>query len=572
MIKRFGTQNLIIFLFIFPNIALCQQILLDESFTDWQSANVTSYNDKNGDGNTSGIDFTDVRISNDDQYLYIYFDLKKEINIQQNNFITLFLDLDHQSSTGLNISGIGADLVYYLGPKNGKFYSGTLSTSVFHNDIGLITSPTVTSSQFELGIKRTFSTSLGNGRMGDKIRLLISDENVAGDRAPDQSGGYSYTLDLNKKFNPLPFSLQKEKKEFLRFLSYNVLRDRMFQPQYAGAYDRVLKAIQPDIIGICEIYDNNSAQTAAFVENILPSSFGQKWHHSGLNPDIRLVSRYPILQSRSIDGNGAFLIDLGYSKLVYIVAHLPCCENDVQRQQEVDNIMSFVRSIRFGISPFQVPQNTPIIISGDMNFVGLRQQPKTFLTGDIADNSRYGPDFRPDWDESELQDAVPVTTNTPATFTWYNDNGTFSAGRLDYFYFTNSVIDLKNSFVLWTPALTNSQLVTAGLRKSDIEECSDHLPVICDFLVKSSVSSTAADVEIQKATIKVEGNEIKVTSPEKGILYIYDMTGRLVNVTEIMENDADNNVPLSVCPLQGIYFVHLLYNQKHVSKKIMVIK
>jgi exonuclease III len=566
------------FIFLFFTFSVhpfvdAQQIILDDSFTDWQGNNIASFKDKSGDGNTSGIDFTDVKISNDDAFLYVYFDLKKEINLQQNNFLALYVDIDNQVSTGLNISGIGADLVYFFGPRNGKYYSANQSISVFHNDIGLISSPTVTSHQFEVGIKRSFSTGLGTGKMGDKIRILVSDENVAGDKAPDISGGYTYTMDNNRKFTPVPFSIQKEKKEYLRILSYNVLRDRMFVPQFASAYERVLKTITPDIIGFCEIYDNTSAQTAAFVENILPSSGPQKWHHAALNPDIRIVSRYPILQSRSLDGNGAFLLELGYSKLVYIVAHLPCCENDLQRQQEVDNIMSFVRGIRFGISSFQVPQNTPIIISGDMNFVGQRRQPQTFMTGDIMDNGRYGPDFQPDWDDSDLKDATPLTTNTSSAFTWYNGQGTFSPGRLDYFFYTNSVMDLKNSYSLWTPSMTNAQLVASGLRKGDVEDCSDHLPVVCDFFIKTNASSLQNTESNDDTYITWDGVHIIARSQKSGRLQLYDMSGKMIFDTEVAGSQIETTVTLSsLLDSDGLYLCQLVMPEKLLRKKIVFFK
>lgn len=52
--------------------------MLDDSFADWQGNAITAFKDISGDGNTSGIDFTDVKISNDDVFLYVYFDLKKK--------------------------------------------------------------------------------------------------------------------------------------------------------------------------------------------------------------------------------------------------------------------------------------------------------------------------------------------------------------------------------------------------------------------------------------------------------------------------------------------------------------
>jgi hypothetical protein len=48
---------------LIANFDVCsQQIILDESYDDWQSA-TTNYKDKSGDGNSSGVDITDVKFS-----------------------------------------------------------------------------------------------------------------------------------------------------------------------------------------------------------------------------------------------------------------------------------------------------------------------------------------------------------------------------------------------------------------------------------------------------------------------------------------------------------------------------
>ena len=83
-----------------------------------------------------------------------------------------------------------------------------------------------------------------------------------------------------------------------------------------------------------------------------------------------MISKYPILKKQSIQGNAAFLLDVGESKMIVIVVHFPCCDNDEDRQLEVDRIMQFVRQVKSGISPFGTLPNTPIIIMGDTNFVG----------------------------------------------------------------------------------------------------------------------------------------------------------------------------------------------------------
>ena len=118
-----------LYLFIaFIQIALVsgQQIILDESYEDWENG-ATTYIDKKNDGVSNGIDITDVKISNDDINLYIYFDINKEINIQANNNLTIFIDIDNNVSTGLSKNGIGVDLTYSFGFRSGKLYLSNAS-------------------------------------------------------------------------------------------------------------------------------------------------------------------------------------------------------------------------------------------------------------------------------------------------------------------------------------------------------------------------------------------------------------------------------------------------------------
>ncbi len=553
------------------NFTFSQQILLNESYDDWNNQ-VSKYVDKNGDGNASGIDISDVRISNDNNFLFIYFDLNKEINLQDNNYLALYLDLDNQTSTGFNKYGIGADLIYYFGSRNGKYYTGNSTYVVFHNDLGLVTSPTVTSDIFEMCIARKFKYDNGTVTMANTIKVVLSDEDPAGDKAPDATGGYFFSFDNNKKFIPQPFSLKKEKPENLRFMTYNVLKDQLFDPNVEQNYRRIFKAINPDIIGLCEIYDHSSEITAGLIEKFLPSTTGKKWYYSSVVPDVKLVSRYPVINTRSINGNGAFLIDLGTSHLVYIVAHLPCCDNETQRQQEVDNIMSFVRNIRYGLSVFQTPLNTPVIISGDMNLVGLRKQLQTFITGDIADNASYGPDFKPDWDDSNLEDASPFTTNLPHTFTWYNELGTYSAGRLDYFFYTGSVVQVKNSFTLWSPALTAEQLSASGIQTQDVPLASDHLPVICDFLIGTETSSVdpATTSDQLPFEYRLKNYSLTFSSEASGKIKISDIAGRVLYNADHRAGTDQTVIDLESTPLNGLYLLTFSTKSNIYTTKIWI--
>ena len=541
--------------FSFNSITSSQQIFLDEEFEDWKSG-VTTFTDKKADGNSSGIDITDIRISNDETNLYMYLDIKKELNIQSSNSLTVYIDIDNKVTTGYLKNGIGADISYNFGDRKGIYY-GSFNTDLYHDDLGLVTLPTVTSNKFEMSILRKFTRGSTKVTMGNIIKVIFSDETFNGDFAPDTSGGIMYTFNESIMSDIKPFSFKKVKPEHLRVMCYNVLKDNLFEPATREAYSRIFKAINPDIIGLVEIYDNSSLVTANLIESFLPSVGTQKWYFDGVSPDVILVSRYPIINKRSSNGNGIFLVDLGSSKLVYIVAHLPCCDNETGRQDEVDNLMSFVRDIRYGISAFQVPQNTPVIIVGDMNLVGLRAQQQTLITGNIINNSVYGPDFFPDWDDSFLEDAKPATTNVPSTFTWNSPGGSYSAGRLDYVLYTGSVIYLKNSFSLWSPALTSSELSATGLQSGDMAIASDHLPVVCDFgLLPSSISN---NINIEDLEVQFYGDQVKIFNRNSGpielIISITDIIGRVI--IEQKSSSLESFISLEQLDQRGIYILNI---------------
>lgn len=509
---------------IFITNGVSQQIILDDTFDDWNSE-VVRYTDPSGDVPSSNIDFTDIRISNDDRFLFLYVQLNREINIQENNDITILIDIDNDINTGRKISGIGADIVYTLGKRQGFLHDGGSSYLIYHNNISLVTSPTVTSNRFELAIARNFTFHNDNFTMSNQVRVAFSDETLKGDKAPDGVGGYEYSMNNQIQYNT-ELSLSKEDPSHLRIMSYNVLKDKLFNNSVRQNYDRIFKAVNPDIVGFCEIYENSSAQVAALMESFLPSTGSNKWYHASSNPDIRIVSRYPIINTRGIDGNGAFLIDMGKEKLVAIVAHLPCCSNETQRQMEVDNIMAFVRGIKYGISPFQVPVNTPIVIMGDMNFVGYSQQLNTFITGDIINNSTYGPDFTPDWDDSNLKDLKPLTAGLPMTFTWNSDYGSYSAGRLDYMIYTGSVMQANNSFVLWTPTMTQEQLMQVGLQADDVVRASDHAPIVGDYKL-GVITAVEEEKDVQPFVFLQRDGEWLIDSELRGRLIVSDLSGKV---------------------------------------------
>jgi hypothetical protein len=120
-----------------------------------------------------------------------------------------------------------------------------------------------------------------------------------------------------------------------------------------------------------------------------------------------------------------------------------------------------------------------------------------------------------------------LTTSLPYTFTWYNDFGKYSAGRLDYIIYTGSVMSLQNSLALWTPAMTNTALTAAGLQKEDIPSASDHLPVIADFNIEGKTGTNEDAITLPFFFTQKNG-EIAVESDLTGKILISDTAGRIL--------------------------------------------
>lgn len=474
----------LLFFFLIPFQIFSQQyLLINDEFGDWNEVNF-SHLDPEGDQTNGIIDFRMVKTANDSNNIYFYFETTAEINLQEQNQISLYIDCDNNSSTGLQIAGIGAELQYTFGTRSGSVRLNGQTTSVRHHHVGMFSAPTITSDKFEIAFNRNVKINNNLLFTSNTIKFVLRD-NSGGDQVPNSSGGIEYTFSNSNINSTLPsYSIKKLNNSHIRFLSYNVELDGFFDQSKSQFFSRVIKAINPDIIGFQEIYNNSSLAAAQKVEEILPSSSGQQWYHAKVNPDIIIVSRFPIQSVAAIDGNGAFLLNLENSyntKMLVIVAHTPCCANNDARQLEIDAIMAFIRNAKNGTGQINLVYGTPIVIMGDMNLVGYSQQLKTFLEGDIINENIYGPDFNPDWDESHFKDAKPIITNKPGAFTWYDTGSSYPPGRLDYQIYSGSVLEKKNGFALFTPSLPNDTLTFYQLQVNDVTSAADHLPIITDF-------------------------------------------------------------------------------------------
>ena len=559
----------------FQSSAQTNPILIDGTFSDWDDL-TPIHIDTPGDNDNTNIDFARMWVSNDQDFLFIRIEVRTEINLQSNNQITLYLDTDDDATTGFSVNGIGAEISYNLGQRNGQARFTDFTASIDHSDIGLVSAPTVTSEEFELAIDRNSSFFGTPFFPNADIKISFEVETSSGDQIPDQGEFITYSFDENIMTIPQEYSIDKKESSHLRIMSYNVLTDNLFEQGLGSSYNRILSAIAPDIIGFQEIYDHSASQTAAIVENFLPSDNGKQWYNAKIQPDIIAVSRYPIISSHLIQGassgtqgNGAFLIDLSptyNSQLLFIVAHTPCCDNDDDRQREIDGIMAFVRNAKNGTGPLHLEPQTPIVIVGDMNLVGLQRQLHTLLTGDLFYQAFYGPDFDPDWDGTAFEDALPFATHQPLAFTWYNPSSSFSPGRLDFMVYSGSVLDLKNTYTLFTPALPADSLSQYNLVDSDVTFASDHLPVVADF--ELSPASSIASIKDKAIELQAIPNPFRATTTiqyqlkakSTVLVRLLDRNGGMIKTWELGEQSAGtysfeiarNDLPA------GLYFCHVL--------------
>jgi len=558
------------------------RIMLDGNFPDWEEISPL-YSDANGDQSSGDIDFRNLKVANDERFVFFYLEATDEIEIQDNNNIYLYLDTDMNSSTGLSINVIGAELKWNFGQKVGTFYNNSGNYTIYHNDIYLVTAPTVSSTVFEFCLERN-SQIYGNDLFpGNSFHIQFYDQSAGQDMLPDSGETITYTFD-NTVLPPISeISLSKPENSDFRIMTYNVHHDDFFESSLFLHYDRLLTAIDPEIICFQEIYDHSAYQTKNLVEQMLHSSGSEEWFYDEIWSDIIIVSRFPILESYYSDGNGVFLLDLSSevdSELLVINAHLPAGDNEEDRQEEIDKIMEFIREAKEPGGWLYLDENTPIIILGDLNLVGYAQQLETLITGEIV-NQQYGPSFNPDWDESDLTDLTPRLTELYMYYTWYNDWSSYYPGRLDFMIYTDYVLTSEKSFVLFTPEMSSGNLNAYNLQSDDSTEASDHIPVVSDFRVLFPNNSENPDIEFEqnfdiypnplktKTTINYQIQEHNFVKIE-----VFNLKGQLVEVlVEEKQNTGFHSYDWNVHDLSsGIYFMKFTNSCISQIKRCLVVK
>jgi len=540
ILSSWGLTRMAISPFLVSFLMAGHPITIDGQFQDWENIPV-AYSDMAGDGMSA--DFANVKITYDMEFLFIYFSFHDgEFLMQDWNAFHLYIDADNDSTTGLEYHGIGAELDWTFGQRQGVFYFNGGSSDVWQNDLTLRIGPTITSSEFEIAIARDSNLMTLNGsQVLVEGRIVIDEAPPNSDSVPNESGGIYFSIGEDAVPLAEPISLVRRHEDDIRVLTYNTLWDGILEADRQPKFKRIIQALDPDVIALQEHTDWDQ------IDDIIQSWFPQEtWHASWTYGDLVVLSRFPILNDANLISSGRTMCalldtedELGKNLLV-INSHLSCCANNDGRQQQVDEFASIWRNwVTNSDGPFDLDFETPFVHVGDFNFVGYRQQVETIRIGDIENENEYGDDFLPDWDASNIIDLFSRHTHKRMGYTWRSDGSSFNPGKLDYIFYSDATIDTGKHYILNTLALDDETLAGYGLEWDDTQEASDHLPRVFDISLDPSVGIINENPVPKK--IAIVNNYPNPFNPTTTInitveirhatsLNVYDINGRLIDL------------------------------------------
>jgi endonuclease/exonuclease/phosphatase family metal-dependent hydrolase len=446
------------------------------------------------------VDLQLLQAARDETSLTFRLRLGTEFLLQESNTLRMLLDTDCNPATGTSVEGLGAELVWTFGSRSGTYRQGATTITVRHQHLGLRTLPTHSSTDYEITLDLA---ALPDGTHPlfplDSLRAVF--QVPSGDRLP--AAGHATVQIGSGSLPALPNTpLPRTGDGTLRVAAWNVLFGSLFDTGLTASYDRLLTALAPDIIAFEEVWDQSAAQTVTRLNQLVPEL--GPWTAVKRDVGNIIAARFPIRTSWLVQSGyreSAALIDasavLGDS-LLFVACHLRASGANAERQQEADGLIKFLHDARNPGGAITLRAGTPIVLAGDFNLVGDRQQLTTLLTGDIVDNATYGPDSPPDWDGSDLADLVPRFANRPEVATWWNNSSTYLPGRLDFILTTDSVLEAVRSGVVATPFLGDSLLAAWNLEAGDSWSASDHFIVWADLrLPQSSVEAPQLHIQRQ---------------------------------------------------------------------------
>ena len=523
--------------FLFSRLIAGHPINIDGQFHDWDNVEI-AYSDMEGDGMSA--DFGDVKITYDMEFLFIYFNFHNgEYLMQDGNAFHLYIDADNNASTGFDFHGIGAELDWTFGQREGVFYINGGSETIWQNDLTLRIGPTITSTEFEIAISRESDVlTLNESQVLAEGKIVIAEAPPNSDTVPNEDGGIYFSIGEDTVPLPEPIPLERKHEDDIRIVTYNTWNDGFLDEERQPHFKRIIQALDPDVIALQEHWDWDE------IDDIIQSWFpDEQWHASWTHRDMVVLSRFSIIDDATLISSGRTMCalldteeELGKNLLI-VNSHLSCCGNNEDRQQQVDEFLSVWREwISNENGPFNLEDETPFVHVGDFNFVGYRQQVETIRIGDIVDENEYGEDFLPDWDNTAVVDLFSRHTHKRMGYTWRSDGSSFNPGKLDYIFYSDATIDTGRHFTLNTLAMEEATLMEYGLEWDDTQEASDHLPRVFDITLNDLDIGVDfnAGWNLVGLPLEVDDAYYQILFPEsvEGTLYSFD--GGYVQENELL--------------------------------------
>jgi len=292
--------------------------------------------------------------------------------------------------------------------------------------------------------------------------------------------------------------IDRQQSTDLRVVSFNVWLNTIVpgeHPTQPEKFVRLVNALDPDILNLQEV-NATPASVVSLLNDIAPLEEGTWYAHQGRNNVI--ASKYPLsMQVTSIDSllehrvPAIALVDLPDDRFetdFYLINHHFAWGYSTavrkQQQQNADATIRWIRDARMPGGTVDLPPGTPMAVVGDLNNFASSTPLSTIVTGDISDESTFGPDFSPDWDGSALAESRPPI-NGEGSENYTHRSGS-SKSRVDHIIYSDSVLNVANKFVLNTVDMSPAELAETGLEVFDVTidlvgSKFDHLPVVADF-------------------------------------------------------------------------------------------
>ena len=460
----------IIFYFLLFSLSFSQenQIIIDGKFQDWEGV---EFIEDNINDNGFAVDFTSLSITNDNRYLYIKFTTTEQIDLMDSGSngesmynTVIYIDTDNNNKTGYvpnYNSNIGSELGIFLNQRYVWYNTPNPNVQISLYDIGLFSAPTVTSNEFEIAIDLEAQYGGENLFPNQEIKIQLKDF-ISDDAIPNINSEIIYNINSNN-LNYTTLNTEKEKEDLIRLSAYNVLYNGLDDNERLEQLKNIIKSVNADIYAFSECYETSSETVKNILDEILPISNNQGWYViKKEDDDLITASKFPIIQDWPNESYGIkkmhpCLIDLPDSlftkDLLVINAHMSCCDNDSDRQEQADDFVNFILDAKSTGGIVDLANETPFVLCGDLNLVGFSQQLQTLTSGEIIDTEAFGIGGGMNWSNNDLRDEICMHVETPFSYTWRDitpSPGSYSYGRLDYIIFSDDVMSSQKSFTIDT--------------------------------------------------------------------------------------------------------------------------